>query len=506
MIYKVLIADDEMLARYSLKTLISKNFDNISVAGEAENGRQAIEIARDIKPHIIFMDIKMPGINGLDASKEILKESPDTIIIILSAHDNFSYAQKALNDGVHSYLLKPFQKQDIIDKLSEKITFLENKEVQLPVQKELIPFLEEELIAFLIGDNKDRTIEHQIQSILNFEIKSGLFMLIKCAGIEDEEKRQAIRILKKKVKCLISQRTGADLAFFICCDSFNNRMEVLETLLTQYVTQIKRLFKRKITCGIGNPASEKKEIEQSFHQAYIALKNVKENHELMFYKDDYIIEQNISRQYPHELESKLLNKIQGRDFLNIEDIIDDIISTITGIQELTIVREFAAGFMNTLTGTARSMGVSEIKGIPQFPIQNLFSLQTSNEIKHYLKSTALQIKSTLQSEDGDSNWWLERAFLYMKKNLYSDISLDIIADEIKISPQHLSRIFKNKYAMTIGEYITDQRISYAKYLLCNSDLSIKDISSKIGYSDQNYFSRVFKKHTGKTPSNYKEST
>jgi len=506
MVYKVLIADDEMLARYSLKTLISKNFNNISIVGEAENGRQAIEKAKILNPHIIFMDIKMPGINGLDASEEILNANPEVIIIILSAHDNFSYAQRALNDGVHSYLLKPFQKQEIVDKLTDKISYLDNLEKKRPVQNDLLPFLEEELIAFLIGDNADVTIEKQIQSILNFEIDSGLFLLITCPEIKKEDKTLAIQLLNKKVKCLSSQRTGVDLAFFISGASFNNQIEKLKPLIHEYISQLKRLIKLDVKCGVGDLMMKKKDLEQSFHQAFISLKNINNDKDIIFYSEHKVLSKGSTEKYPAELESKLLEKIQGRDFQGIEDLIGEIINNISGISDMNTLKEFAGEFLNALIRTAKSMGLIDIKGISPFPLLELFKLQTANEIRHYLKSTALQIRKDLQLEEGDSNWWLERAFLYLKKNLYTDISLDIIADKINISPQHLSRIFKSKYGKTIGEYIVDQRMSYAKYLLTNSDYSIKDITDKIGYTDQNYFSRVFKKHTGSTPSQYKELT
>lgn len=115
---KLMIVDDEYLSRFALRTLISKKISGIEIIGEAENGRQAIELNRKLRPEIIIMDIKMPGISGIDASMEIINEFPETNILILTAYDNFGFIKRALDIGVKGYILKPIKEAEVIDKLS----------------------------------------------------------------------------------------------------------------------------------------------------------------------------------------------------------------------------------------------------------------------------------------------------------------------------------------------------------------------------------------------------
>ena len=110
----VLIVDDEELSRIVLRKLVTRLFPGTEIAGEAENGRLAIELAESLKPDIILMDIKIPVINGLDAAARIRESRPDTRIIIFSAFDSFGFAQRALNLGLSGYLLKPVREEEFV--------------------------------------------------------------------------------------------------------------------------------------------------------------------------------------------------------------------------------------------------------------------------------------------------------------------------------------------------------------------------------------------------------
>ncbi|MFZ5974166.1 MAG: response regulator transcription factor [Bacillota bacterium] len=103
---KVLIVDDEHLMRKALHLAVS-GIDGFEIVGEAENGEKAIKLDEELSPDIIFMDIRMPGINGVEASERIKSRNPQTEIIFVTAHDDFEIARKGINIGIHKYLLKP---------------------------------------------------------------------------------------------------------------------------------------------------------------------------------------------------------------------------------------------------------------------------------------------------------------------------------------------------------------------------------------------------------------
>jgi two-component system response regulator YesN len=121
-LYSILIVDDEVLERSGWKMIIQRYLsDRVCAAGEAKNGREAVELAWKTKPDIILMDVKMPGIDGIEASKAIKKFLPDVKIIIISAYDDFAYAHEAIQLRAVNYLLKPVQRGDMLSVIDRQL-------------------------------------------------------------------------------------------------------------------------------------------------------------------------------------------------------------------------------------------------------------------------------------------------------------------------------------------------------------------------------------------------
>jgi YesN/AraC family two-component response regulator len=158
--YKILLVDDEYLEREALKLIITKNIPNICIVGEAISGKEAIVMNEKLNPHIIFMDIKMPGMNGIDASKEIIKHNKNVKIILLTAYDEFSFAQQAIKIGIKDYILKPASPNDIVTSLNKQIksvtvTSIINDNISSLNSKEI-----EIIVSYIKNNiNKDLSLE-----------------------------------------------------------------------------------------------------------------------------------------------------------------------------------------------------------------------------------------------------------------------------------------------------------------------------------------------------------
>ena len=125
--YRMLIADDEALERRAFKTIVEQDIALISEVIEAQNGNEAVRMAELHKPDIIVMDVKMPGINGIEAIKKIIQSGIDAHMIVLTAYDDFNYIQEALKIGVDDYLLKPSIRVKIVDSLNKIIEIIKTE-------------------------------------------------------------------------------------------------------------------------------------------------------------------------------------------------------------------------------------------------------------------------------------------------------------------------------------------------------------------------------------------
>ena len=125
--YRVMLADDEGIVLDSLKMIIEKQFPGQCQIETAKTGRDVIELAESFRPDIAFMDIQMPGINGIDAIREIKKSNPSVEFIILSAYDKFDYAREAINLGVLEYVNKPFSSKSITEVLGKALKAIDSR-------------------------------------------------------------------------------------------------------------------------------------------------------------------------------------------------------------------------------------------------------------------------------------------------------------------------------------------------------------------------------------------
>lgn len=529
--YKMLIVDDEALARYAFRTLLSKNFTDIEVVGEAESGSQSVEMARALKPDVIAMDIKMPGINGIEASEQILSEQPDTGILILTAYDNFHYVQKALDLGVKGYLLKPFKKEEVVDKLRKILEGIES-EKKRDSSRELVdskikavkPFIERELIATLMGGSPDIDEFRSYMNFLQETIEAGYFMLISfgqhvAASINDSVRNRIYRhkvtdVLEKHLpllkKCILGYPVGnTAVAFFPCEAGFLQKAVIQESLVI--AQEIKRRIKViagiDTAVGIGNPYGELRDLKKSYTEAYSAVGEAAAGNEVVHYSTCGSLLMQEAPVYPIKLENKLLEELRLRNTEQAGELVKELLEELARCADIGILREYAFQFIAILKRTLLQMGTGTDVLTARGILADAGKLEEAEDLLLWCKNSAFSmlelIEPLKQSRDAGK---IKKVHEYVRRNLFKDITLEMAAEEAGLSPQYLSRIFKEETGMNFIEYITGKRIQRACELLKNGTGSIREVSSAVGYSDVNYFCRIFKKVTGVTPGQYKDGS
>jgi len=294
--YRLLIADDEEIERKVIKMAISKSDIRFSDIFEAQNGREAIEICDSKRPDIVLMDIKMPGINGIDAIKEIKKKHGECYIIITTAYDYFNYAKEALELDVKDYLLKPTKKEMLLEKLREAEEYLDDRNIQRRKELELKeqintlkPILENELCFFIIYDDIKNIEYKSYLDILNLKFDMGYCMIINIKNkkdgmvINDFEKN----FTKKKVhECvrdeakncgpnIVSNLLSSNITIFFSVegnvDKYNIRLNAISSG-RKLADTIKEKTGMSTVIGIGECYDSIELLKKSYTEAFITLK------------------------------------------------------------------------------------------------------------------------------------------------------------------------------------------------------------------------------------------
>src|SRR5699024_12037490 len=174
---RILIAEDELIERKAMRKFIENNFTDITDDAEDVNGRQAIELVETTDPDIIFMDIKMPGINGLEAIAEINEKYPAIKFILVSAYDSFDYAKEAMQFGIKDYILKPGKKEEIVKallRLQQEITS------ERKAKKQSTALLQEQFMRHVMHEPLPEDTCY-LQEELFRRMKSGCFFVMESA-------------------------------------------------------------------------------------------------------------------------------------------------------------------------------------------------------------------------------------------------------------------------------------------------------------------------------------
>ena len=523
--YRIMLADDEGIVTDSIKFIIDKEFPGLCETETAKTGRAVIELAESFRPDIAFMDIQMPGINGIEAMKEIRSNNSATVFIILSAYDKFDYAREAINLGVFEYLNKPFSREMITDVLQRAMkqidTAKERRRQELSIREKIetvTPVIESGFIYSVLFQESHVTTDNY-KSLLGIEDDYGYMMVISVmdadsgsenpvgSGIKVQAEYNRIRdIIRGRLGCV----TGPLLSNKIICyfphkekrTEYSERVDIIERsegLLKELCE--KTGFRARIGIGSVQPIEA---AADSYKDALQALTVSKAD---VAHASDLPVGCVYEPDYPADTEKKLFAAVEAGDvglardqalsfFTWMKETYPDaLIDARLKCLEFVLYAEklsYKSGGM-TYRFLRRSDYLPSVMECADFgELENWFILKIGEAARNI----------TTKKEEKLGNL-VEDAKHYIMENYDRDISLDEVSGIVDVSPYYFTRLFKEETGETFLEFLTRIRMERAKELMKDPNISIKDICTQVGYSDPNYFSRIFKKAVGMTPTEYR---
>ncbi len=524
--YKLLIADDEEIEINAFRVIVGNHFDNI-VVYSSENGIDAVDMARREKPDIVFMDIEMPGIDGLSAIAEIKKIVPTAHFIVHTAYSNFDYAQKAIKIGADDYLLKPVKMDTLIEIIKKNIEEIEIErtrffEFQKLEEKlsQVKPFMEKDVIFSVINGLDGYDMLTQYISLYEIKMEKAFCAIFKVMQVNDAETsleadlkqksavaKKIVDTLKQVCQCIAAEYVSGIVLAIIPLqnntDEYNIRLWSMN--LANYVRN-KMKSNADIKAGIGGLCYRFENIHISFSEAYKILSEDTLGMSVKHY-DDFKSSQENSRENLTYLENQICKALLIRDRNGTMKLANDIFNMIVSngnniVYTKSKLFETCAMINRYIEmNTPNSILISSDQDIELLAsTANLYALQ--KWFNDYIIKVIDEVGKISKKRNSSIVSDVKK---YIDENYNKEVSLENVAATVFVTPYYLSRLFKKEMGNNFNNYLTEVRINKAKQLMRNTNRSIKEISFDTGFNSQPYFCMVFKKLEGISPSEYIQS-
>lgn len=475
--HNILIVDDEQLIRQGLRARIEYLGIDVDEMFEADNGLMALGI-QDAHPiDLVITDICMPDMDGLELIQQMQKKNNQIQFIVLSGYAEFSYAETAIRLGVKAYLLKPVSNDDLkeaFDKVYKEMeqTASIRQEVQMKkrMDREQSAYQQEkalnglfaeqdlgvinrEKLCRICGCEKDRWGSEQVFYLAVLHINKESFEHERFRPVDHELVRFTIRNIFDEIDTSCEKQMVNSLsdpkqlyAIFTLDDPKKLRMEV-ERIFLRMRSVLEKKMDIYMTTGVSRPCSQVH--TKTATEARIALKQriIYGNGNIYFYEDIRILGE---QEFP--------------------------------VSQLHLLEQY--------------MEHNEI-----FKVKNLVQ-----EIRQKIVEMVMECVSTESVTDANARSKIQMAVGYIQEHFGENLTVNDLAEHYGMSPNYFSSMFKKEMSRSAVNYITELRINQARELLYHSELSVVDISKKVGYEDSQYFFRVFKKYLGMTPLQYREES
>lgn len=533
---KVFLVDDEASVREGLRENIMWQQHGYQFAGEASDGEMALPLIRKVKPDVLITDINMPFMDGLALAGIVKQEFPQIKVIIISAHDDFEYAQRAIRAGVERYMLKPISRamlQKVLQEIREKIEGEREREHYQEKYKEDMQEYEQfsRRVFFekvFEGHLSVQEIYEEAQK-LSLEMDAASYNL---AMVSLREKRNAeehskeSRLLAGKREELVRyfQRYPEYLMFRWNINTYGillkgeeEQMEELRSRCRETIIRICSGHESEIEwcCAIGEPVQRLSMLPQVYSRVnhMMSYRFLKPGQHILTMETLGFASRAESRETLGEVDIAKADPEIIKNFLahgqadEVDDFVDNYLESQKEALKSKMFRDYLMlSIRFTTIAFVKKLGYRQEDLLENTYTDKVQILSLNVEDMRFYMQELLQRALELgeQVMESQSQKLIKRAIVYIEENYTKDsISLNEVAGAVEVSANYFSTVFRQEMGMTFTEYVTKKRMEKAKQLLRQTERPSGDIAAEVGFKDPHYFSFVFKKTQGCTPREYR---
>ncbi|OMF09247.1 hypothetical protein BK127_27195 [Paenibacillus sp. FSL H7-0331] len=533
---RMVLADDDFIVRETLREVIPWEEYGITIVGEAEHGQQAFDLCSELAPDILFTDIKMPFMDGLEVAMNLKEAGSKTKIIIISGIQDFNYAKTALEINAEGYILKPIKINDIrevITKVVSNIDMERNMHHKIEQLKQQLngnsrlmkeKFLRDLLLGVTFNGQEIRDKLDYFQLPLQADTCLMVAVMqmdnyLKQIENKKEAEKQLMSFSIQNITDEIFRNYDAGIVHCLNENEFvlifNEKSQHDDKHIQICEEMIQSLFKYlkiSVSIGTGNQvgsidrvyASYKNAVHAVQHKFYMGLRSIIRIEDIT---NRHAKRELDSMDYTNlfEAENRLIGFIMLGDTNGGLQLLDTIFNGFLN-SDVESIRGFC---MELISGTYRKvyeMGEDLERILPNrnLVLFNILKAEHIQEMKLLMTSIFVEAANYYTQKYNQKHMDLVNKIKAIIKRQYTqNLSLSEIADEVFMSVTYICSVFKRETGETINEYLNQVRMEEAGRLLKTTKMKIWEIAEGLGYDNHNYFSTAFKKYTGLQPQQYR---
>lgn len=521
----VLIVDDEFRIGILIKKLIRWSELDMECQDVLDNGESALRVMKDSRPDIVITDVRMPKINGLDLIKMARDSKIQTHFIVVSGYKEFEYAHRALAYGVEDYILKPVNEKELNDALQKIRRKLDDKEKQDTMQEELqktvveiSKIIKRDFLKNII-DQGDEAPVNDVPISMEGEVYRGIDIKLDYVDFNRIDHKQD-KLTVDRVRSIVESVLKAELEEILICEKdylhiyclFNYdfvRSRMVRELISDVLLRIKEYLmgfdQYEVTIGIGSERTEFGEIRFSILEAYRAVCNrMRLGTGRLIYFDTIpgAGEAEIRERF-EECRDSLHASIDSCSGENLSACISGIFAEVPAGEGIDMTAYYMAAekLIDLFFSALNQEELSNQKKDLQSKCQHCCKLaRLAKLLKQSLGDCVEMIRMTAETK---STKPIRQAKQYVEEHYREKILLEDIAAVVDLNPVYFSALFKKETDMNFSTYLINVRMERAKKMLTSTNETIAAVGDAVGYSDQKYFSQLFKKVVGVKPAIYR---
>lgn len=507
--YNILIVDDEPTIREGLKIIIPWEDYHFKVIGSASNGNDALEQYQHFQEtiHVMFVDIKMPGMDGLTFIKNIKNINPNILFVMISGYADFNYAKRAMAYGVEDYILKPIDEEDLLNsllKLQKKLMKMEDHQELLNKSGERGV---EEFIVKVIMQSINLSDYQLIENTQKLKLSWSLYQII-LINVQQKNDNQ-IPVKQKLLEMNREQSRGHVFSYATTTGVLLNKALPKNQNLEYLYNDLKNTLQieEDFILSVGTVVNHISEIRDSYK---VALKQL---YDKFFYRSNIITP---------NTKKILLCKVGEKDILSEKDLIYQLLYAIE-IGKVDVIDHILEGIFWYVKGDESETSIKRnfihlVSMIYNELIKKENNLSLINDIfskwlveiyhqPHYealISHIKMIFRKMIDQMGINSNdVIIKKLFDLIETNYSKNLKLETLAGVFNYSSAYLGKLFKNTTGENFHTYLDRVRVKRAKELLLEGH-KVYEVANLVGYTNVDYFYSKFKKYMGTSPSTYKK--